>query len=108
LNDVSYYRLKQTDYDGKFTYSQTRSIVIGVVNATVKIWPNPSNGSINIQSNELRFSELKIYNSTGQEVSQNIVYLNQSEKEVLIDISMLKNGLYYLKTPNSSSTFLKN
>ncbi len=107
LNDVSYYRLKQTDYNGNFTYSQTRSIVIGNVNATIKIWPNPSNGILNIQSNELRFSEFKIFNSIGQEVSQNIIYLNQSEKEVMIDISMLKNGIYYFKTPNNSSTFFK-
>ena len=108
LNDVSYYRLKQTDFDGKFTYSETRIIVIGNMSNHIKIWPNPSNGFINIQSNELRFSEFKIYNSIGHDVSQKIIYLNQSEKEVLIDISMLKNGLYYIKTANSSNTFLKN
>ena len=105
---MSYYRLKQTDFDGKFTYSETKIMVIGNMSNHIKIWPNPSNGIINIQSNELRFSEFKIYNSIGHDVSQNIIYLNQSEKEVLIDISMLKNGLYYIKTPNSSNTFLKN
>ncbi|OFY26644.1 MAG: hypothetical protein A2275_02990 [Bacteroidetes bacterium RIFOXYA12_FULL_35_11] len=45
--DVCYYRLKQTDYDGKYSYSQVISLSCEKTNALDFIlYPNPSNGEI--------------------------------------------------------------
>jgi hypothetical protein len=47
LNGTNYYRLKQVDFDGKFSYSN----VIAINNSgevDIDIYPNPSNGSFNI------------------------------------------------------------
>ncbi|MBT6746923.1 MAG: T9SS type A sorting domain-containing protein [Flavobacteriales bacterium] len=65
---VSYYRLKQTDTDGKFTYSAKVLVdylgtnLLGQVGTDIKIWPNPNEGThLNIQmngyepENEVRF-----------------------------------------------------
>ena len=59
LTGVSYYRLKQIDTDGKFTYSSTvivdypgTKLLVEVVGADIKIWPNPNEGTyLNIQMN---------------------------------------------------------
>ena len=42
LLGVSYYRLKQTDFDGKFTYSTLRKIEITEIETHFKIYPNPA------------------------------------------------------------------
>ncbi len=49
LGGMSYYRLKQTDFDGKYTYSA----IVPVQNNGISIesvYPNPSNSGINIVS----------------------------------------------------------
>jgi hypothetical protein len=56
--EFSYFRLKQTDVDGKSTYSEILRVDNCRVNATaVDIYPNPSNGAslygrINLKANE--------------------------------------------------------
>ena len=45
-----FYRLKQVDMDGKSSYSVIRNIKPGEVNAAWKVYPNPSSGSISIQT----------------------------------------------------------
>lgn len=50
---LSYYRLKQTDFDGTFEYSNTVSVKIGATEPTVQIsvYPNPANVGQQIQVN---------------------------------------------------------
>jgi hypothetical protein len=59
-NDLSYYRLKQTDFDGAFEYSNIASVVVGgATQPTVQIsvYPNPANAGQQIQ---VSISEAKI------------------------------------------------
>ena len=50
LKGVSYYRLRQTDYDGKYAYSQIVSIEVSFLNlSTVLMFPNPIRRSDEIQ-----------------------------------------------------------
>jgi hypothetical protein len=59
-NGLSYYRLKQTDFDGAFEYSSITSVVVGgAAQPTVQIsvYPNPANAGQQIQVN---ISEAKI------------------------------------------------
>jgi hypothetical protein len=51
LEGVSYYRLKQTDLDGAFEFSDIK-IVDMESNSNVMIYPNPSNGIVNFKSNK--------------------------------------------------------
>jgi surface protein len=46
VSPVYYYRLKQTDYDGKITYSSIREVKFGTISggAGVRISPNPAKG----------------------------------------------------------------
>jgi len=41
LLGVSYYRLKQTDFDGKFTYSDLRKVEVSEIKTNFKVYPNP-------------------------------------------------------------------
>lgn len=43
--EVSYYRLKQVDYNGQYAYSPIRQVYIGTTNI-ITIYPNPSSDAI--------------------------------------------------------------
>lgn len=70
--------------------------VIGIEeidNVYTKIYPNPSEGIINIVSNGTNFS-LSVYNAIGQEV---ISKIRLSLKKETVDLSELSNGVYLLR-----------
>lgn len=92
--EVLYYRLKQNDYDGSFKYSPIISVNCTKINEPLKLIPNPA-------SDELRLSNIKlgasvtIRNTIGEEVLR---INNISDSEIKIDLSQLKEGVYYLES----------
>lgn len=96
LNGLSYYRLKQVDYDGAFEYSEIRSVKFdkNLANNYV-IYPNPTTDKIWLKGlNEKNISVVKIYNLIGKLVKKVNFKDNQATHE--IEIKGLTNGLYYL------------
>ncbi len=102
---INYYRLKQVDYNGNFSYSKTIAInnrdSFGAINqSSISIHPNPANGHLEVQIKDLGFTnvELRIYDVLGREV------LNSPTSNPLspinIDISSLSKGIYFLKATN--------
>ncbi|HWK04314.1 MAG TPA: T9SS type A sorting domain-containing protein [Puia sp.] len=89
---INYYRLKQTDADGKETYSNT--ITCSVLNTTagLSVFPNPASGVITIQT--VPNTVLKLFNAGGQFIRSLSVGTN--------DISALSKGMYYIKAQGSA------
>jgi hypothetical protein len=77
---LSYYRLKQTDYDGHCTYSDLSAVTVYRQQLKLNIFPNPSDGAeINIEINSLtgadknnREAQIIIYDSQGTPVFREI------------------------------------
>ena len=67
----------------------------------VKIFPNPTNNKITIETGDLDINglNLSLYNNLGQYISS--VYLDRSQNE--IDMSRLPTGIYFLKLGNTQS-----
>lgn len=83
---VSYYRLKQTDFDGAFEYSDIR-VVVKSDDSDLLVFPNPSNtGLINFKS-AVDIGELSIYSSEGKLVFKETVGNNLQVK--------MSAGVYY-------------
>jgi hypothetical protein len=88
---VVYYRLKQIDMDGKSSYSDIKAIKVGMGSAALQVYPNPSSGSISIQ--------------TGIQGKQKLLLLDQQGMLVRstdhtagpLKIHGLKTGVYVLK-----------
>lgn len=99
VGDYSY-RLKQTDYDGSYKYSNEISAEVKIVNSfgLLQNYPNPFNPTTSIKyripSDE--FVSLKIYDILGREVST-LVNQKQSRGEytVRFDASNLNSGVYF-------------
>ncbi len=101
LAGTIYYRLKQSDFDGRYEYSK----VIAVENckngnAELSVFPNPSDGRFNITSSE-KISSVEITNIAGQKIfySKNI--------ENTIDLSEMAQGTYFVRVNFIHSSVLK-
>ena len=104
---ISYYRLKQTDFDGQFEYSDIRSVTIKQNTAEVVIYPNPANNQITIQANEQELQGIKIFNTIGQDVTNLTKQLSKTDNSVIIDLSNLANGIYKVKTVTTANIVYK-
>jgi hypothetical protein len=100
----SYYRLKQTDFDGKFTYSEPVMINYeGASNASLLTYPNPSNGyNITVELKGLGDKTevpLVIYDQRGQKVYETVISKEDRAtvtKNISFD-SILPQGIYIIK-----------
>lgn len=101
---IFYYRLKQTDFDGAFTYSDIRAVVVNQPASEISIYPNPTNGIFTLtHSEEMEASTL--YTTSGTEASEyNVI---SSDGGFIYDISTLANGIYFLKTATETIKVVK-
>ena len=95
INGISYYRLKQTDYDGRFNYSEIKSI-LRASKFNVTVHPNPTRGLVYIKGKKKRLGALKIYNVLGMEVSLEVKITLINNNEIQADLSKLAAGVYLL------------
>ena len=88
---ISYYRLKQTDFDGGVSYSEIETVNFND-NKNIAVYPNPGTGIFNIQGlNEE--TEISVQNPLGQMVLIKKVSSGSSE----IDLTGQPFGIYYIK-----------
>jgi len=97
LEGILYYRLKQVDYDGTTDYSNVVAIRNNL-EISVEIYPNPSNGIVNIETKEA--IEITIFSTLGKEIYHNQFGANTVNQ---IDISNNPKGVYIIsyKTKNN-------
>ncbi len=96
LNDEVFYRIKQVDKNGAFSYSKVLSVAIQR-GLEISIFPNPANGSISIEG---LTEQAIIYNVVGQVVAT-------ITENGLVDISQLRPGAYFVKTGTQTAKFVK-
>lgn len=100
LEGVSYYRLRQTDFDGKNSFSHIERVNFTGQNA-IQVSPNPSDGMFYLaNSAQLDVKSIRVLNNLGQVVFPVI----RKDGNITIDLSHLSQGFYILQVWNG--TFL--
>lgn len=101
LRGQSYYRLQQVDLNGLFSYSKTQAVFIdNRTNNAINIFPNPSKRFMTIIGLPMKQSaNLQLFNSIGQEVSNQLSTVSRANLKIVLDLSRLDTGIYMLKTP---------
>jgi mannan endo-1,4-beta-mannosidase len=94
LSGISYYRLKQVDADGNYSYSNVVSITAD--NLSISVYPNPSNGLYRLNGSIKIGVDIKVYNNIG------VVILNRKIEEIKlseydIDLRKFPPGIYLLE-----------
>lgn len=102
LSGTTYYRLKQTDFDGSYSYSKTESIYNKP--DLIEVYPNPNEtGLLKIITDNSNQYELKLINVMGQ-----IVYEEQFNSNITeLDLTKFEKGIYQLFITNQYSSLVK-
>ncbi len=100
LFGISYYRLKQTDYDGSFTYSEIKSIFTESVYEP-QIYPNPTVRFLHLAlANEHQAPyTLRLYNELGKCVFTMI----SNKHNLTIDLASFAAGIYFVQAVESEN-----
>jgi hypothetical protein len=98
---IIYYRLKQVDYDGTTDYSDV-VVIRNQPEVYVHIFPNPSDGNINIET--INAIDVIIYTITGQQVEN---YYFEANSVNAIDISDQPKGVYMLTYYSNNERIIK-
>ncbi|MBA3706697.1 MAG: T9SS type A sorting domain-containing protein, partial [Bacteroidetes bacterium] len=111
---ISYYRLKQTDFNGKFTYSNIIAVEFSNTDdPNFKVFPNPINGGENIY---LLFSGnvgeeviVVVFDVTGKEsYSKVLVVQTVGDNVFAIDpTEKLSPGVYLIKATSNQNVYSK-
>jgi hypothetical protein len=105
---LSYYRLKQTDFDGQYEYSMVEVVnYSSLEKSQIKIYPNPGIRQIAIEGIKSEIAEFQIYNAIGWDVSSLVKVVEQQEFKLTLDISNLPNGIYSVKTKTAITKMFK-
>jgi hypothetical protein len=99
-----YYRIKQTDFDQTFSYTQILSVETCKSSSDLQfnLYPNPANGQLNILANSKNASVM-IVNPVGDVLYKGDLVSDQNA----IDVSQFKNGIYFVELFADGKTQIK-
>ncbi|MET0242164.1 MAG: T9SS type A sorting domain-containing protein [Flavitalea sp.] len=103
---VNYYRLKQVDIDGTFTYSKTVTLTTSGGNKIeAKVYPNPvtSAATVSINSPASANATIALFNIGGVKISSVNTNLEAGYNNIaLANVSTLKTGTYLVIVTNTA------
>ncbi len=97
LKGISYYRLKQVDFDRQYSFSNVVSV--NIVNEAITIHPNPTSGLLTIDNIENQ--ELTILDITGKIVKTVLI------KNNTINVADLPRGIYFIQFLDKEKAVMK-
>ncbi|MEZ4910917.1 MAG: T9SS type A sorting domain-containing protein [Saprospiraceae bacterium] len=91
LTGSNFYRLRQTDFDGKDFYSDVKEVRFSI-GSNVKLYPNPTNGDLFLD-NVAEGTHYAIYDVKGKEMLSGTI----REHQKTINLTDLQNGIYAVR-----------
>jgi uncharacterized repeat protein (TIGR02543 family) len=90
----SYYRLKQVDFDGKFSYSPI--VFVEGLAGEVKVYPNPSQDYFIISTGKDKLDSARLLNAQGTVVATSVA--TDANEATKVATTGLPSGVYFLHT----------
>ncbi|MFC5269461.1 beta strand repeat-containing protein [Adhaeribacter terreus] len=97
---IRYYRLKQIDFDGKVTYSASKTVRFEAEKLKISVYPNPFQHEINmaIHARETGNASLKLRELTGKTVMEQDVIVQKGNNKITIGLdTKMPAGVYFLQ-----------
>lgn len=106
---LSYYRLTQFDLEGHLKPYPAIKVIRDKRDAQspISITPNPVTSELNLSHSIKGKLNFKVINAIGQDVSNGLEVLKNQDNQLRLNVSNLKNGLYYIVTEGISARFIK-
>lgn len=104
LAGANYYRLRQVDYDGQFSFSPVRRVVAGQAAGALTLFPSPAGAMLQVQLAEPAETEYswEIYDTSGKRLAAGVF---PAESTVLpVFVGDLQAGIYFLRLIDGQNT----
>lgn len=106
-NGVSYYRLKQTDFDGTYTYSEIRTVIFDDL-SFVNLYPNPAEDELQFTVMVSDDADLHVHivDVTGRLILEQNHWIESGESTITLDVSNLASGMYTIRVNTNDENHL--
>lgn len=102
---TNYYRIKQVDNDGKFTYSKTASVTIDASGISWSLQPNPASTKTTIVfNNNFTSVDITINDANGRQVYKNKLSAVNANQTFDINVSSFAKGVYLVTINTGNET----
>jgi trimeric autotransporter adhesin len=103
-SQVVYYRLKITDADGKFSYSNVVKLSLNKMGGVLNIRPNPVVGTaiVALTATVAESSQWTVTDITGKTVLKKSIAIVKGSNTVSLGLAHLPAGTYYLKVAGNN------
>lgn len=107
LDGNVYYKLKQIDIDGKFSFSNIIRLSSSNNNESFKVYPNPvaNNFTVSFGAPKTGMATLLIRNTNGQTVYRKSVSVIKGNNSISISGQQLSPGMYYVTVTNDEINY---
>lgn len=108
FEEVIYYRLKQVDFDGAFTYSDI--VAVKKINeGEIELYPNPAKEVLYIDINSVKQDvyTIKYINVLGAIVQEKIIVSEGSSTYQANEFKQLETGIYFIQVLNHNNEVIK-
>jgi len=103
----TYYRLKQVDFDGNFSYSNIEDVYFSPIEI-LNIYPNPADNNITIEvaSPDNFLVSVYVTNSIGQNILSENLFLEAGKQYIKLNVKHFSSGVYIFRiiAPNGELT----
>ncbi len=109
LKGIGYYRLKQTDFDGEFTYSDIIAVNLDLAETDFSLSPNPVTGRTITISTSSGICEskctLQLTDMSGRNIALSAFELSQEQTSSIQLPDFIKPGLYFFSLQDGSNVY---
>lgn len=99
-----FYRIKQVDYNGDFTYSRVITINRNFGSFELEVIPNPTEGEFNltIVTWHAEIVDIEIIDYSGRTIFKRSSAIEKGKTSLPLDITELYSGIYLIKVTNDT------
>ena len=101
---MNYYRLKQVDLDGTYTYSGIQTATLNIKENSFQVYPNPTQQNLTIRFDQAVTGAIMIVNIFGQEVFTETL---NNETQLDLNLADLPAGTYQLLVNGENKSHAK-
>ncbi|MFD1550759.1 hypothetical protein DNU06_05840 [Putridiphycobacter roseus] len=110
VEGISYYRLQQVDFDGKYEYLPVKSVDFTFLteSTTLVAYPNPTaRNTIFLAGAAEELQDIMVFSISNQNISKQIQIQKVKDQEYKFDLTQISSGIYFIKTKSKTVKFVK-